>query len=905
MTFSCCLAQNTAPVRITGRHLYVIVRRDTAKVEQRGEAGSAGVAFKQLILTPDTDYRIWLLQTSTLLTGYVDIRSPPNGRTLSLPNFLLGTDLSADRDGDGMGEDAEFIVGTSPTNPDTDGDGVNDGAEVRQGTDPLSGRAVRTGIVGTATINGTAVDISAANDLAIIACSDRGISVFNVFSGMNPAIVAQVDTPGDARRVAIAGKLVAVADGAAGLAIIDVTDPPAASIIRQISVGTAQSVALAGSVAFVGLTTSQIVAVDVRSGTELGRILNLPGSVEDLILSGDYLYAATSDKIHVVSLLDGDFKLLASVNSPIVSTGSRRMTAGGGILYVVHGKGYNTFNLNIPALPVLIRAGNTTQFGWKQIAPTGSGLAVAAVDANFALDGSNDVSLYNVADPANVNNFITTFATPGLARSLSIYNGLAYVADSPAGLQVVNYLAYDALGKPPTISLNAAFPLNPAQAEEGKLAWVEAKVTDDVQVRNVEFYVDGQKIETDGNFPFEFRFFTPRRSGQKNSFTLRARASDTGGNATWSTEYVVNLVADATPPRVTRTQPLPGSISGSVDSIVASFSEPIDLATLSEVSFKVLNAGLDGLFGTADDSSVTGGALSYQEGINTASLRFTAPLPAGDYQGVVGAPLADRVGNPMVAAYRWRFRVFDRADLDHDGVPDELEKALGLDPTKSDTNNNGILDGDEDFDRDGLSNSLEILLGSDPSNPRSIDPKILDGDLDRDGDMLPDRKEILIGTNPLVADSDRDGWNDESEVTGGSDPLGPKSTPPMRVVGSPMLKIGLAQFSLAGRGAGVTVGQPPLKIGLASYSGEFVNGVVMGQPPIKIGLPAFAEGFATGVVVGQPSVRIGLPVFSEDFARGNVVGQPPLRIGLTTLSDAQILGVTVALPPVRVKILPQ
>ena len=64
--------------------------------------------------------------------------------------------------------------------------------------------------------------------------------------------------------------------------------------------------------------------------------------------------------------------------------------------------------------------------------------------------------------------------------------------------------------------------------------------------------------------------------------------------------------------------------------------------------------------------------------------------------------MADLAGNRMFAAYRWRFRIFDRVDLDHDGVPDELEKDLGLDPAKSDTNNNGILDGDEDFDRDGF-----------------------------------------------------------------------------------------------------------------------------------------------------------------------------------------------------------
>lgn len=866
------------PVRQTGLHYYLVQDRGTGNVVQRGTTGTAGVAFGRLILAPQTDFRIWVLQATTLLTGYIDITSPANGSTGQLPPIQLGTDLSPDADGDGLGADGEFIMGTAPDNRDTDGDGIGDGAEVRQGTDPLSGRAARTGIVGTAAINGTAVDIVAGNDLVVVAASEGGVSVFNVFSGMNPAIIAQVDTPGDARRVAISGNLIAVADGGLGLAIIDMTDPPAASIVRQVNLGgLAQSIAVAGNVAFVGLTARQIVAVDMTSGTELGRIVNLAGSVEDLILSGDYLYAVTANALHSISLADGELRLVSSVNSPTVTGGSRRMAAGGGVLYVVHGNGYNTFDLGTAAQPVLLRAGNTPQFGWRQIAPNGSGLGVAAVNPNSTADGPNDISLYNVSNPQSNDVFITTFPTPGVARAVAIYNGLAYVADSPAGLQVVNYLAFDNRGQAPAITLTAGFPLNPGRVEEGKLVWVEAKVTDDVQVRNVEFYVDGQKVAADGNFPFEFRFISPQRSEQKNTFTLSARASDTGGNTAFSTEHVIALVADATPPRVTRTQPLSGSISGSVDSIVAAFSEPILPATLNEASFRVIRAGADGLFGTADDSDVSGGTMSYQEVIQTVLLQFTAALPAGDYQGVAGPPISDRVGNPMTVAYRWRFRVFDRTDTDRDGVPDEIEVLLGLNPNRSDSNNNGVADGDEDFDGDGLSNSAEILLGSDPRNPRSINPNVLDGDLDRDGDGLPDKREILIGTNPLMADSDGDGWNDESEVTGGSDPLDRNSRPAMRFAGSPTVKIGLSGFSFTGGGAGITMAQPPLRIILPVVGEDFRSGIMVGGPPLRIGLPHFVDDLTRGVVMAQPSVRIGLSALENGRALGVTVAQPPLK----------------------------
>lgn len=887
LTLALRLLPASAPAQIapttvlTGPHRYLLQDRTTLEVIARGSAGSSGVAFDRLILAPNTAYRIWLLQDASLLTGYLDILSPDSGQRLPLPEIRLGTDISPDRDGDGLGEDGEFIAGTSITNPDTDGDGVADGAEIRQGTDPLSGRAVRTGIIATAPLVGTAVDIVAANDLAVVACGDPGISVFNIFNGMSPAVVALVDTPGDARRVALSGSLVVAADGSAGLAVIDITDPPAATIVRQLPLGgTVTAVALADRVAFAGLSSQQIVVVDVVTGSELARVGGFPGAIEDLALAGDYLYAVTSDKVHVLALAGGEFKLGASVNSPIVSTGTRRLAVGGGILYAVHGKGYNTFNLDNPGTPALIRAGNTTQFGWKQLAPTGSGLAVAAVDANFALDGPNDISLYNVADPGNVNAFVTTFPTPGLARSLALYNGLAYVADSPAGLQVINYLAYDALGRAPTIALRAGFSLDPPQAEEASLTWVEARVTDDVQVRNVEFYVDGTKVATDGNFPFETRIVTPRRADGRRAFTLRARASDTGGNTAWSQEYLVNLVADGTPPRVTRTVPLAGAISGSVDSIVAAFSEPLDPATVTPESFRAINAGPDSLFGTADDVVVAGGSLSYRETVNTVVLQFTAALPAGDYQGIAAPPIADRAGNPMASSVRWRFRVFDRQDQDRDGVPDEVELLLGLDPTKADSNNNGIPDGLEDIDRDGLPNAAEILLGSDPKNPRSIDPNILDGNVDRDGDALPDGREVLVGTNPLVADSDGDGWNDESEVTAASDPLDRNFRPQLLMVSGPAaLRIGLPRLAGAGAGAGLTVAGPPIRVGLAAMTGDLRSGVAVAQPPVRIGVAGVGDEIRRGVVVGQPTIRIGLPAATGAGADpGVTVGHPPLKI---------------------------
>ena len=66
-----------------------------------------------------------------------------------------------------------------------------------------------------------------------------------------------------------------------------------------------------------------------------------------------------------------------------------------------------------------------------------------------------------------------------------------------------------------------------------------------------------------------------------------------------------------------------------------------------------------------------------------------------------------------------------------------------------------------DSDNDGLTDQQEIELGLEPMNP------------DSDGDGLSDGDENKIyGTNPLNADTDKDGYSDGDEVKNGYNPRG-------------------------------------------------------------------------------------------------------------------------------------
>lgn len=100
-------------------------------------------------------------------------------------------------------------------------------------------------------------------------------------------------------------------------------------------------------------------------------------------------------------------------------------------------------------------------------------------------------------------------------------------------------------------------------------------------------------------------------------------------------------------------------------------------------------------------------------------------------------------------------------DSDGDGIPDYLEKDLGTDTQKEDTDDDGLTDYEEFY-----------LTGTDPTVYDSITKGVSDSDADTDGDGLNNRKELELETNPLIKDSDKDGLTDGKEInTYGTEPL--------------------------------------------------------------------------------------------------------------------------------------
>lgn len=142
-------------------------------------------------------------------------------------------------------------------------------------------------------------------------------------------------------------------------------------------------------------------------------------------------------------------------------------------------------------------------------------------------------------------------------------------------------------------------------------------------------------------------------------------------------------------------------------------------------------------------------------------------------------------------------------------------------------------------------------------------------------------------TQPL--DSDGDGWNDVDEITVGSNPLDPRSRPPITVVAAPPVTLLLpANVGSEGLAWNTAVAQPPVSLLLPANEGAggLPPNTTLASPPLALLLPTDAgpEGLAWNTALAQPPVALLLPASlgAAGLTNNTVLGQPPVRLQIGT-----------------------
>ena len=629
------LQENTSPVQKS-----LLVKLE---IEDEFEIHTRTNIFGQLtnlILPPNRQITVTWVDPDRLTIAETQTVSGDSGETIELPPSIFDVSDSPDTDNDGLTDEIEDVIGTSLVSSDTDGDGINDLAEIQQGLDPLGGQGFPTGVIASIPLEGEAREIIIENSSntetqnVYIATGSYGLAIVDTSEFNNPIVLGQLDLEGNATDIAVDSELqiAVVATGNAGLQLVDISDPMLPTLTQTLEMTTNQLEVVDGIVyAAVGNT---LQATDLATGAEL-QTLTLPGvgTVTDIASEGTTLYTFTSgsDTFTTIDVSNpGEAAVVGNLNVSVASS-DVGVFAGNGVAYLA-GSGLRTIDVSDPNTPNLISDADFF-FTARDVAVNGSGLALVAAEGQ-------GLGVYDVTDPQNTNDFLTQIDTPGSAVDVAIASGIAYVADGSAGLQVINYRAFDNQGQAPTVTIDSLVPdfdtnTSGIQVIEGTTIPILTTVTDDVQVRDVELLVNGEVVERDISFPFDFS--VPTFDLDSNTVEVQVQATDTGGNSAVSNVLSFGIVEDTFAPEIVSTNPLDNGVSVNLSEITIDFNEDIDPDQINLAGITLTNLG--------DDTNIPIESVESPFS-NDLVINLASSLEEGDYQLTVDPSIiVDNAGN--------------------------------------------------------------------------------------------------------------------------------------------------------------------------------------------------------------------------------------------------------------------
>lgn len=469
---------------------------------------------------------------------------------------------------------------------------------------------------GTATITVSNAGLMATSDVTVVAFS--------------PIPLAVLDLPGQPKALALSGDHLYVASWDADLQVVNVEDPGAPWVEGSLALGgVAEVVAVEGAYVYVG-SNGLIHVVDVSSPAApqlVGTAQNPNSLTLGLAVENGTLYVASSGPgVGVFDVQNPSAPvLLTTLDTP---GPARSVAVSGDTLVVVQTPGIGPrdkpiliVDVSDPSTPTVVGSVQTRPNGttnaedvsiqgaraivadglWSTIgglslvdfsdpaAPfvTGAsspeyGLTDVALDGEFALAADylyvNVVPIFRVADGMPELRGGVDFSPLGAANGVDVVarDGVVYLLGNTRRLYTGRYLqVQDGEGIAPDVTIVS--PEDGSSIEERRFLTIQAEASDDLQVKSVEFLVNGEATYVDHHAPFEWVYEVPEGL---SSLVLSANAEDYGGNVGTAEDVSVNVVPDDDPV-VRLLAPLEGAIISEGSPLVLAASASDDGAIVS------------------------------------------------------------------------------------------------------------------------------------------------------------------------------------------------------------------------------------------------------------------------------------------------------------------------------------
>lgn len=282
-----------------------------------------------------------------------------------------------------------------------------------------------------AKLNFTPQGVFCSGSYAYVAGGYNGLHIFNITTPSNPTWVGRYDTAGYAYEVVVKNSYAYVADGTSGIQVINVTTPSAPTLVKTVDTpGTAYAVAITEWMLLVADGTGGFHIIDINSPSTayILKTVSMPASALD-VDANDNRVACVACQSSGVQIID----LTNPGSSAIVDTltaSPRRLTINGNYLYYTNSYALYSADISDP-----YNAVNLDSLGfYPQPEPWG-------LDADsgylYIGQGHSYFTIVNISNPADLIQ-VKQITIPGEPRSVFISGGIAFIANTYQGLQVID-----------------------------------------------------------------------------------------------------------------------------------------------------------------------------------------------------------------------------------------------------------------------------------------------------------------------------------------------------------------------------------------------------------------------------------------------------------------------------------
>ena len=299
------------------------------------------------------------------------------------------------------------------------------------------------------------VALSVDDTKVYVADGRAGLQVIDVTDSNGSSVIGSIVTTGYVANIVLSadGEKALISDGNAGLIVIDITEPAMPTVLGSDNTMNPKGFTFSSdnTKAYVADWDSGIQIIDITDPTMpiiLGSV-DTPGYANDVVYSANSMKAYIADRTSGLQIIDVSDPtvptIIGSVDTPDYAN-SVTHSLDDKVAYVANGSyGLRIIDITDPTSPSIIGSVDT---------PSYAGNIVLSADNTkaYIADGSSGLQIIDVSDPT-LPAILGSINTPEYAAdvALSSDESIAYVADGSTGLLIVDIRGFEVPEKIPSI----------------------------------------------------------------------------------------------------------------------------------------------------------------------------------------------------------------------------------------------------------------------------------------------------------------------------------------------------------------------------------------------------------------------------------------------------------------------